>query len=197
MLVAWLTAVTVRPGTAPPDSSDTMPVTVARPVWAAAVVLRRSPASAMKLNRGTKFADARIGDSLVGIPGDGTADLYPKISEESRHPHRDDRSPGLFRQNFNFDERRCSRVDYRQLEELLERVEVSVVMKQRVLAKQAECSNKAVDSFADRVTAAPKRPIVSRRLACQLHAPGIQHLQRQQFPLNLLRHNVVADALQH
>src|SRR6266487_394390 len=78
MLVAWLTAVTVRPGTAPPDSSDTMPVTVARPVWAAAVVLRRSPASAMKLNRGTKFADARIGDSLVGIPGDGHGGSVPE-----------------------------------------------------------------------------------------------------------------------
>src|SRR5436190_9824454 len=78
MLVAWLTAVTVRPGTAPPDSSDTMPVTVARPVWAAAVVLRRSPASAMKLNRGTQFADARIGDSLVGIPGDGHGGSVPE-----------------------------------------------------------------------------------------------------------------------
>src|SRR5436190_24150525 len=78
MLVAWLTAVTVRPGTAPPDSSDTMPVTVARPVWAAAVILRRSPASAMKLNRGTKFADARIGDSLVGIPGDGHGGSVPE-----------------------------------------------------------------------------------------------------------------------
>src|SRR5207249_577549 len=78
MLVAWLTAVTVRPGTAPPDSSDTMPVTVARPVWAAAVVLRRSPASVMKLSRGTKFADTRIGDSLVGVPGDGHRGSVPE-----------------------------------------------------------------------------------------------------------------------
>src|SRR3989442_3215970 len=63
MFVAWLTAVTVRPGMAAPDASDTMPVTVARPVCAATGVVRVSPPSARKLSRRTTLEMVRIGSS--------------------------------------------------------------------------------------------------------------------------------------
>ena len=92
---------------------------------------------------------------------------------------------------------RSQRMNDRQLEVLLEWVKVSIPMKQRVLLTQAECRNEAVDGLPHRVTAAPKRPIVSRRLACQRHAPCLEHLQLHELPFNLLRHHVVADALQH
>src|SRR6266850_525183 len=67
MLVAWLTADTVRPGMAPPDASDTMPVTVARPVCAVTVALRMSAADATEPSRETTFARARIGNPFTHI----------------------------------------------------------------------------------------------------------------------------------
>src|ERR1700674_4896157 len=88
-------------------------------------------------------------------------------------------------------------MDYGQFEKLLEGVKVSVAMKQRVLPTQAKCSDQAVDGLAHRVTAASKRPIVPRRLACHRHTACVEHLQVQQPPLNLLGDHVVADALQH
>src|SRR4030095_7044472 len=64
MLVAWLVAVTVTPGTAAPDESATSPVTVASPVCPAAGVARMSPARAKRPTRRTILKSARIGDSL-------------------------------------------------------------------------------------------------------------------------------------
>src|SRR4029453_16786428 len=64
MLVAWLVAVTVTPGTAAPDESATSPVTVASPVCPAAGAARMSPARAKRPTRRTILKSARIGDSL-------------------------------------------------------------------------------------------------------------------------------------
>src|SRR5262245_42085307 len=61
MLVAWLVAVTVTPGTAAPDGSATRPVTVASPVWPTAGVARTSPPSARRPTRRTILKSARIG----------------------------------------------------------------------------------------------------------------------------------------
>jgi len=70
-------------------------------------------------------------------------------------------------------------------------------MKQRVLLAQAEGRNQTVDGLPHRVTAASKRPIVPRRLACQRHTTCVEELQLQQPPLHVLRDYVVANALQH
>src|SRR6266852_966095 len=54
----------------------------------------------------------------------------------------------------------ASGVNDRELEELLERIEVSVPMNERVLRANAERRNQAVDRFANSVAVAAKRPIV-------------------------------------
>src|SRR6185503_1298243 len=69
MLVAWLVAVTVTPGAAAPDESDTSPVTVASPVWPAAGVASTSPAIAIRLARRTNWNTTRIRASLLSFPG--------------------------------------------------------------------------------------------------------------------------------
>src|SRR4030095_15953059 len=61
MLVAWLVAVTVTPGTAAPDESATSPVTVASPVCPSAGVVRRSPANTTRATRRTTCNSARMG----------------------------------------------------------------------------------------------------------------------------------------
>src|SRR3954469_10981300 len=61
MLVAWLVAVTVTPGTAAPDESATSPVTVASPVCPTAGVAKTSPPSATRPTRRTMLRSARIG----------------------------------------------------------------------------------------------------------------------------------------
>jgi hypothetical protein len=88
-------------------------------------------------------------------------------------------------------------VDDRQFEKFLEGVKASVTMKERVLCTEAEGSNQAVDRLPYCVIPAPKGPTVSCRLACRHHAACVEDFQVQQSPLNLLRHNVVADALQY
>src|SRR3954466_3459543 len=69
MLVAWLVAVTVTPGAAAPDESDTSPVTVASPVWPAAGAASASPEIATRLTRRTNWNTTRIGPSLPRFPG--------------------------------------------------------------------------------------------------------------------------------
>src|SRR4026207_2536817 len=61
MLVAWLVALTVTPGTAAPDESATSPVTVASPVCPTAGVVRTSPASARGPTRRRTRRSVRIG----------------------------------------------------------------------------------------------------------------------------------------
>src|SRR5262245_35569828 len=61
MLVAWLVAVTVTPGTAAPEESATRPVTVASPDCPTAGVEKTSPASATRATRRMTLKSARIG----------------------------------------------------------------------------------------------------------------------------------------
>src|SRR5215831_8750134 len=71
MLVAWVVAVTERPGIAAPDSSETMPVTVARPVCPMTVVGRTRAASATRLACRKRFKSLRIEHSFPPDVGCG------------------------------------------------------------------------------------------------------------------------------
>src|SRR4029453_1275788 len=89
MLVAWLVAVTVRPGTAAPDSSDTMPVIEAKPVCAPAAVGRTGVASATRVSW---RANSRIARHMDPPDGNVTsmrtivrgANELPRLQNEQR-----------------------------------------------------------------------------------------------------------------
>src|SRR5262245_47050173 len=82
MLVLWLVAVTVTPGTAAPDESAARPVTVASPVCPTAGVASTRPPSVKRPTRRTILKSARngipfpcprptAGKNRVGIRGSG------------------------------------------------------------------------------------------------------------------------------
>ena len=102
------------------------------------------------------------------------------------------------RQNSSVPIRRATRrMDDRQFEELLERVKVSIAMKERMLSAQTEGRNQAVDRLAYRVATTPERTIIASGFAGQGYAACFEHLQAQQAPPDLLRSSIVADTLKH
>src|SRR6476620_5775244 len=84
-----------------------------------------------------------------------------------------------------------------ETEAFLERLEISVSVKERVLSPQAERRNQTIDGLANGVTMASKRPIVARRLARQHYATHIEDLTLRQRGLDLFRDHVVTNPLQH
>jgi hypothetical protein len=70
-------------------------------------------------------------------------------------------------------------------------------MQQRVLLSQAECRDQVNNGFPNRMAPAPQRPIVARGVARQRHSARFEDLQPRQCSLDLFRHEVVTDALQH
>ncbi len=84
-----------------------------------------------------------------------------------------------------------------ELEKSLERVEVSIAVKQCVLFTQAERGDQAVYRLPYRATAAPKSAIVVGCLSCQRDAACVEHLELRQLLFNLFSRQVAADALQH
>ena len=83
-----------------------------------------------------------------------------------------------------------------ELEEPLERIEISVAMNQRVLLSNAEGRNQAIDRLAHCVAASSKCPVVARGLTGQISAARVEELQLEQrtldSPLNLMADRTAA-----
>ena len=88
-------------------------------------------------------------------------------------------------------------VDDGQLEELLERIEVSIAVEQRVMFAQTEGGDQAVDVLSHRMTTTPKGAIVTRRVAGKRNAAGFEDDQLRELAFDGFRRSVITDALQH
>lgn len=72
-------------------------------------------------------------------------------------------------------------MDDGQLEELLEGIEVSIAVEQRVMFAQTEGGDQAVDGLSHRVTTTLKGAIVTRRVAGKRNAAGFEDDQLREL----------------
>jgi hypothetical protein len=75
-------------------------------------------------------------------------------------------------------------MDDGQLEELLERIEVSIAVEQRVMFGQTEGGDQAVDGLSHRMTTTPKGAIVTRRVVGKRNAAGFEDDQLRELAVS-------------
>ena len=69
-----------------------------------------------------------------------------------------------------------------QAEDVLERIEVTIAVKQGMLVDEAERGDEAVDGLPHRLPARAKCAVVARRGRSQLDAPSVEHLEPTVIP---------------
>src|SRR5882672_4788510 len=84
-----------------------------------------------------------------------------------------------------------------ELEKLLERIEVSIAMQQRVLLPDAERCDQTIDRLPHGVATSAERSVVPRRLTSQVDAAHVEHLELEQLTLDLFRCDVITNTLEH
>lgn len=82
-------------------------------------------------------------------------------------------------------------------EVFFERIEVPIAMEQRVAFLQTERRDQAINSFAYRTPAPPKRPVVLGRCNCQFCAAGVEHMKLQELVLDVGKGCISSNALQY
>ena len=79
-------------------------------------------------------------------------------------------------------------------ESLLERIEISIAMQQRVLLAYTERRDQAIDRLPHGVAAAPQRSILSRRLPRQDDTAVSNTFQLEELALDILGGSLIANA---
>ena len=88
------------------------------------------------------------------------------------------------------------RMNYGEIEQTFERIEITITVQQRMPVMQAERRDEAVNRLADGVATGAEQPIIARGGSCQLDAARLEDLYRQQVALECRRRRVISNALQ-
>ena len=70
------------------------------------------------------------------------------------------------------------RMDYGEIEQTFERIEITITVQQRMPVMQAERRDEAVNRLADGVATGAEQPIIARGGSCQLDAARLEDLYR-------------------
>jgi hypothetical protein len=90
----------------------------------------------------------------------------------------------------------CLRILNAKAEVVLERIKITVSVKESMLAFEAEGRDQAIDRLSHCIASRPESSIVLGRSNGQIFSPGVEHLKSGQVPANLREAGVASDSLQ-